>query len=198
MSTEKRGINQHFPVCVAYEYDIISETDLNKIEKEIYVLEKITENGSDPWHCDIYTTFGQHNLLQMPVFKPLRDKLLRCAYDYAISLGSRPNEIQIHDSWFNISRHSQYQENHIHPNSHISAIYYVKAPEGSAKTMFETKVKEQMWFPNQSRNHFSEQIISYLPERNKVLLFKSDTPHFTERHEIDEDRITIAVNFRLL
>jgi uncharacterized protein (TIGR02466 family) len=97
----------------------------------------------------------------------------------------------------NISKAGDYQEFHTHNANVFSAVYYVSAPEGSGRILFEDP-KEPDMFPLKSiqkKNQLSYTRINYTPTPGLLLIFRSYLRHCVEPGTNTEPRISIALNF---
>lgn len=175
-------------------YDNIISQDYNdELILKCYGLRTQLANGSDPWLCDIYTSFQSTNLWEFPEFELLLQVMNQKVQEFGEQLNGMEIETKCVDAFFNISGKGQYQEQHIHPMSHISAIYYLKAPEGSAPTVFKKPYTNMMYYPNPL---FPKESESYDPVERRLVLFPSYLPHLVDQQKINQDRITIAANYQ--
>ena len=101
--------------------------------------------------------------------------------------------------WAIINKKDSFNVVHTHPNSYLSAAYYVKAPKNCGKFLVEN--------PNSVSNH-SYPRISKETELNAnirgldvnegdLLFFPSYLPHKVGRNMSDEDRIVISFNINV-
>lgn len=189
------GINMWFPTPVYYAYGVVSPDVHNKI---IDTYEEHRDKIMEPahnWFCDVKTSYNKFDMAYAEEFKPLIDSIKTHIHNFCMQLSSSPSTIECDHAWINSSVRDQYQEQHTHPNSHISAIYYLKTPEGSADTIFKNPYEKHSRLPRQQMDVVSRQDVSYLAEEGKLLLFESHVPHLTERHKSDEERLTFSANF---
>ena len=179
------------PIC---KVDDIVDEDYNS-----QIIERLVEiQGANPeprqsWVCDVYTSHNMFDLQQDDLFTPLLTRQAELVYEFANGFTNEKHKAAtLLNSWFNISKKHQYQDQHIHTNSHISTVYYAKAPEGSAATIFKSPVIDMCSFGSSFQNE-----VSIPPKERSLVMFCSNTPHLTGQQTIDETRITVASNFKI-
>ena len=100
--------------------------------------------------------------------------------------------------WININKKSNTNMPHIHPNSVLTAIYYVKVPPDSGDTVFLTSVKDydQCFkdFMIEKYNEYNSPAYRLKPSQGKLVFFPSWLEHKVESNETNMDRISIAFN----
>ena len=106
------------------------------------------------------------------------------------------DKITILDMWSVVNKKNTFNVQHSHPNSLLSAAYYVKAKKNSGNIkFFDPKEMKTMYHPPiQKFNEISAEIIKIEPEEGKLLLFPSYLNHAVEENLSDEDRIVISFN----
>ena len=80
--------------------------------------------------------------------------------------------------------HSHKSNTHMFPKDYFSIAYYVKTPPGSARLFFETSYCNTI-----------ESVFPIYPKDGTLLIFNSFIKHFTERHQVDEERVVVSANF---
>lgn len=196
----ENGINLHFPTCVYYAYEILSMTEhqdvLDKCEE---IKEDILTDGDVVgWNCNIKTSYLTTDLAKNDAFDTLINAIQNHIRLFCEQLNAKVSDIRTEQAWINTSVKGQYQETHTHPNSSISAIYYLKAPEDSGETVFKSPYEKQSLLPIPEYNELMFQTITYKPEVGKLLLFESHVPHLVRPNKSDGERMTLAANFTVL
>ena len=111
--------------------------------------------------------------------------------------------ISLNSLWVNINQKWAYNHRHIHPNSHLSGIFYLKVPENSGDLIF---VNDNMQM-NNVYEFINENVTKsiklyptykYKPEEGRMFIFDSLLPHYVEQNLSREDRISISFNLNLL
>lgn len=91
-------------------------------------------------------------------------------------------ELRIERAWPVISRRGESMEAHAHHDAHLTAVYYVTAPQNSGA----------LRFLNSSRGHFAD----YEPVEGRLIIFPS-----RQRHEVLEnlsDDVRLSISFELV
>lgn len=161
----------------------------NKIKEE-------TPEVETNWRCPTYATLYVTDLREEELFKPLIQACKDHISLFASELSIVHEGIECIDAWVNVAEHKDFQEAHIHPNSHFSAVYYIKTPANCGRIVF--KAPDDM-YPVTVHTHtmLSAKTCHYEAEENKLIIFRSNVPHMVEANLSDESRMSIAMNFRL-
>lgn len=173
--------------------DIVDKDYNLEIIAKLEEIHKANPKSRQNWACDIYTTHNMFDLQQDSLFFPMLKRQSELVAEFANNITNKQNKLAtVINSWFNVSNKHQYQEQHVHTNSHISTVYYAKAPEGSAATIFRPPNPDIYSFGSV---FFNEVIVP--PRERSLLIFCSNTPHLTGPQGIDDTRITVASNFTI-
>ena len=151
------------------------------------------------WICNTYNTSkGSYNLLDEPVFGELIDIVLNEVQEFAKEFGIYDSVITTEGGWANIAPPGSFQEYHIHPVSHFSAVYYLDAIEGSGDIVFRHPKGAKMFPLEPYRdNLLQHSTFSYTPEVGMLLIFRSDLEHLVNVNNTDKTRISIAFNYKV-
>lgn len=106
--------------------------------------------------------------------------------------------LRVESMWININHPYSYNSNHIHPNSYISGVYYVKVPENSGNLVLRhpsnlisiftpSDVIKQFNLLNSSKWNIE-------PKDGDLVMFPSWIEHEVTQNISGEDRISIAFN----
>ena len=191
-------IHKFFPVPV-FEQKLENYKELNpKLEKFIYDLKKNDPEGqkrsnAGGWHSPFF------NINESEPVKKLISSFTKSLPEIMTEhMGWRINKdkITILDMWSVVNKKNTFNVQHSHPNSLLSAAYYVKAKKNSGNIkFFDPKEMKTMYHPPiQKFNEISAEIIKIEPEEGKLLLFPSYLNHAVEENLSDEDRIVISFN----
>lgn len=136
--------------------------------------------------------FGyQHNLF----LKSLIDTVLKNVSEVYKDLGISKVPL-LGDYWFNVNSKHSFNVSHTHPGSYISAVFYVKVPDNSGRLIFERPDDFHNWIHDIDPNSNNIGKIIQQPHQNLLIMFPSYIRHSVEMNQSDEDRISIAFNFR--
>ena len=81
-----------------------------------------------------------------------------------------------------------------HPNSLLSAAYYVKAPNNCGKFQVESLNIAKKHKSINMKNELNAQVIGLEINEGDLLIFPGYLPHKVAKNESDEDRIVISFN----
>tara|TARA_B100001248_G_C27262119_1_gene398929 strand:- start:37 stop:636 length:600 start_codon:yes stop_codon:yes gene_type:complete len=191
-------IHKFFPVPV-FEQKLEDYKELNpQLENFIYDLKKNNPEGqkrsnAGGWHSPFF------NINESEPVKKLISSFTKSLPEIMTEhMGWRINKdkITILDMWSVVNKKNTFNVQHSHPNSLLSAAYYVKAKKNSGNIkFFDPKEMKTMYHPPiQKFNEISAEIIKIEPEEGKLLLFPSYLNHAVEENLSDEDRIVISFN----
>jgi uncharacterized protein (TIGR02466 family) len=183
----------YFPTII-YAKDV--QLDNRLFEREVVEWSKkdkgIRRTNMIGWH----STTEMH---QIPVFKPLVDELFKMQMEiYREELLSR--EPIIGNMWANINPPGGYNRPHIHPNSHFSGVYYIKAPQNSGEIVFnDPRSAAHMVMPDRVKDikppsHLWREV-RVNPLEGRMLMFPSWLWHCVEPNESNDIRISVSFNF---
>jgi hypothetical protein len=83
-----------------------------------------------------------------------------------------------------ITVHTHKSNTHMRPQDYYSVSYYVNAPEGSARLIFNVNICNTI-----------ERLIPITPKPGMFLIFNSFIQHYSDRHNSDDQRLVISANF---
>ena len=183
----------YFPTII-YAKDV--ELDNRLFEREVLAWadkdKGVKRTNMNGWHS---TT----NMHQIPVFKSLVDELFKMQMEiYKEELLSR--EPIIGNMWANINPPGGYNRPHIHPNSHFSGVYYIKAPQDSGEIVFnDPRSAAHMVMPDRVKDikppsHLWREV-RVSPLEGRMLMFPSWLWHCVEPNESNDIRISVSFNF---
>ena len=185
-------VEQFFPTLI-YGKDV--NLDNNLFAREVIEWSKRdpgeTRTNMNGWHS---TT----NMHQIPVFKPLVDELFKMQQEiYEQEWLER--EPMIGNMWANINPPGASNRPHIHPNSHFSGVYYIKAPKNSGSLVCsEPRSGAHMVMPTRKEGRPPKHLwreVHLEPITGRVIMFPSWLWHNVETNKSDDIRISVSFNF---
>jgi uncharacterized protein (TIGR02466 family) len=149
-----------------------------------------------------FRTSADKKLLHRPEFKALHDVVQKEIDVYAHSLcGVSSNvEFYVTNSWINVHRRGQAAGQHIHGNSLISGVLYLKVNETSGDLVFHRDIYSLIPFPPvldfdvDQFNIYNCKSWSYKPKVGDICLFPSTVMHSADANDSDEERWCLAFN----
>jgi len=109
-------------------------------------------------------------------------------------------EFYITNSWINIHRRGESAIPHLHHNSLLSGVLYLKATEASGDLVFHRDLLSLVPFPPaldldmDSFNLYNCKTWGHRPKTNDVCLFPSVIMHSVDPNQSDEERWSLAFN----
>ena len=133
-----------------------------------------------------------------PELNGLVEEINKHVEDYAINIMRLKEKPSVSNLWINVNKYKDYNKAHVHPNSIISGVYYVKVPKNSGSIVFENSSDPSKYLHPEDVIEFNEVNSSsweIKPKEDELLLFPSWLKHEVMPHlNLKEDRISIAFN----
>ena len=191
-----------FPLLI-YKEILSADIDVDYLIKKSYSLKNTLPERVFGWYSNSFSTLNNYNYKQDndPEILKLIEKIKPHVIKFSLEFGVKENEsaLECRDCWFNIHAPGQYQETHLHALSHFSAVYYLQTPKNSGNIMFRRPGMEHDMYPLPIMNAESKfpnyNQCSYPPEKNRLLIFRSNIPHLVLSNLSSDDRITMSFNF---
>lgn len=141
-------------------------------------------------------------VLDRPDFGHVRDIVAKeiDVYTRQLLAVSRSVEFYITDSWINIHTRGQFAGPHVHHNSLISGVLYLKAAETSGDLVFHRDALSLIPFPPaldldlDAYNLYNCESWGHKPKTNDICLFPSVVMHSVDPSQSDEERWCLAFN----
>ena len=188
-------IIQIFPSSFYLSQNLLDNSIVLDLQNKSKEIEKKYPKGDNNWGCDTYNTLGTYELSEDKLFKILLNKIEDKVFQFTKAHGSN-YKYKVKESWLNIYKNKNYQEYHYHPDSTFSAVYFLKSSEKCSKIFFENPVEPDM-IPIKNikeYNSLSFKTHYFFPIQNNLIIFRSYMRHMVEQHNIDFERISVAVN----
>jgi len=101
--------------------------------------------------------------------------------------------------WANINPPGALNRPHLHPNSHFSGVYYIKAPKNSGQIVFnEPRSGAHMVMPSRKEGQPPSHLwreVRVDPLEGRIVMFPSWLWHCVEPNESNDIRISVSFNF---
>jgi uncharacterized protein (TIGR02466 family) len=185
-------IDTWFPKSI-YVVEKFNEKNIKTYEKNI---KKLKSNKKRNNYIQVDSSHQIDSLHDKEIFKDLFKDIKFHVDAYLKKLGYDEkiiNNIYFNESWYNISKPGDYLIKHIHPNSIISGAYYLKSNKDDFITFFDN---DSMVLGPNNYNELSYEYCSYECTQGKLLLFKSNINHSTNK-QIGKEKIVISFNVNL-
>ena len=114
------------------------------------------------------------------------------------------NKLSISNIWFNYNTKKCSNGAHVHPDSVVSGVFYVKTPPHSGDIVFHRE-DAFVYFARHAFkdkdfkkfNFFNSRYWSITPEENTLLLFPSWLLHSVTENITEKERLSFSFNFKL-
>lgn len=148
-------------------------------------------------------------LLDRPEFSDLKQYISDFIHVYTERVFKSRQQIEIKQSWCNWNLSGESHPKHIHPNSYLSGVMFIKSDENSAPLMIENHLRpyylyvdlwnakeheENKQFPPDKYSSLGNSAIPIPPIEGNIVLFPSPTPHLVPQNPSSRDRLTLAFN----
>jgi len=143
------------------------------------------------WH-------SQTNMHEIPVFKPLVDELFKMTNEI-FQEEWLDREPFMGNMWANINPPGALNRPHLHPNSHFSGVYYIKAPKNSGQIVFnEPRAGAQLNMPVRKPGKPPKELwreVHLEPIEGRIIMFPFYLWHCVEPNLSNDIRISVSFNF---
>ena len=99
------------------------------------------------------------------------------------------------DSWFNVYSKGDYQDVHQHFNYVLSAVYFLKSNPNYSPLIFRPNYFDHFDI-DKTEGVSTNSDVLYKAVPGRLVIFRSFLPHCVGKHKDDNDRITLAYNYR--
>ena len=171
--------------------------DINNDKVKEILLEKekteptreLSNRGGWQSHADILKDDG---------FSEIEDFLYECTSHILKDIFIDGTKFFIVSSWANVNRKGDYNERHVHSNSHWSCVYYVTETYKSSIFFIDPRTRAQMFMPYDlfnEENKYYGQIGPGENEPGDAWFFPSWLEHGVTNNSTNHPRISISCNF---
>jgi uncharacterized protein (TIGR02466 family) len=191
-------IDSLFPIFVGKEKNVFTEEEQKIINNRVNYISENNSMSHNLWLAKDQSpknSFLSYNIVNDKEMKFFILKITEKVHEFA----SYYNDKRIYgcnESWINIYSKNNYQEPHYHPMCTYSVVYFSEVPENSGKIVFQNPSINELGFPVTFENLGSEKI--YTPEKNMILIFRSNLAHYVLPGTNNDSRVSIASNFMIV
>lgn len=115
-----------FATCVTY----VDNKEL--ITDEVIATSKkiLSKTNNKPFGCPCISTFKEvYNILNFEVFAEIKAQIVSSIILYCQQNNINNNNLGISDSWLNLYQQNGYQDLHLHQESLLSGVFFIKSEE---------------------------------------------------------------------
>ena len=169
-----------------------------ELSNYIYKLYEEDSKGVDRsnrggWHSKTFE-LNDKNSIQLKFALELQKYILKTFTN--LGWKTENQNIRIREMWAIINKKDDFNVIHTHPNSLLSAAYYVKAPNNCGRFQIEDLniVKRHASPLIANQNELNMNVAGLEVTEGDLLIFPGYLPHKVARNETDDDRIVISFN----
>ena len=169
-----------------------------ELSNYIYKLYEVDSKGVDRsnrggWHSKTFE-LNDKNSIQFKFALELQKYILKTFTN--LGWKTENQNIRIREMWAIINKKDDFNVVHTHPNSLLSAAYYVKAPNNCGRFQIEDLniVKRHASPLIANQNELNMNVAGLEVTEGDLLIFPGYLPHKVARNETDDDRIVISFN----
>ena len=169
-----------------------------KLSEYIYGLQKDDPEGTSKsnkggWHSKNFK-LNDKNSIQFKFAMELQKYISKTFQ--TLGWKTENQNIRVKEIWAIINKKNDFNVVHTHPNSFLSAAYYVKAPKNCGKFQVENpNIAKRHFSPEIAyKNEFNAQVAGLEINEGDLLIFPGYLPHKVAKNESEEDRIVISFN----
>ena len=169
-----------------------------ELAKYIYNLYEEDNKGVDRsnrggWHSKTFE-MNDKDSIQFKFALELQKYILKTFQN--LGWKTENQNIRIREMWAIINKKEDFNVVHTHPNSCLSAAYYVKAPTNCGRFQIENlNIAKRHSSPLLANpNELNINVAGIEVTEGDLLIFPGYLPHKVARNEADEDRIVISFN----
>jgi uncharacterized protein (TIGR02466 family) len=138
-------------------------------------------------------TVNSH-VLNEPPFAELKKFIEYHLQEYVTNVMQVKINLQITQSWLNISTKGARHKFHTHPNSIFSGIFYLNFEPNHPPVCFYPPTNMQYELTAITPNQFNSQSFTVKTKTGDLILFPSHIPHQVEENSSDTPRISLSFN----
>ena len=191
-------VSLFFPEPI-FKYKFEDYESFNKdLKTYIYELQKEGSSGQiksnrGGWHSPNFK-LADNNSIQFKFAIELQKYILKTFQ--TLGWKTENKNISINAMWAIINKKNDFNVVHTHPNSYLSAAYYVSAPKNCGRFQVESlNIAKRHSYPEILKNNeLNTHVAGLEVNEGDLLIFPGYLPHKVAMNESEQDRIVISFN----
>jgi len=191
-------VSLFFPEPI-FKYKFEDYESFNKdLKTYIYELQKEGSSGQiksnrGGWHSPNFK-LADNDSIQFKFAVELQKYILKTFQ--TLGWKTENKNISINAMWAIINKKNDFNVVHTHPNSYLSAAYYVSAPKNCGKFQVESlNIAKRHSYPEILKNNeLNTHVAGLEVNEGDLLIFPGYLPHKVAMNESEQDRIVISFN----
>tara|TARA_B100000963_G_C22577755_1_gene649335 strand:- start:556 stop:1170 length:615 start_codon:yes stop_codon:yes gene_type:complete len=198
---DQNEILKLFPQPI-FKYKLENYKEWNqKLSDYVYKLKEFDNKGLERsnvsgWHSKPFDLKDQ-NSTQHKFFLTISRYVFDVFKNYGWKVN--PKKIICTEMWAIINKKNNFNLIHTHPNSYLSAAYYVKTPPNCGKFIVEDplSVSRHNYPIIEKKTSLNEKVVGLDVEEGDLIIFPAYLPHKVGKNTTEEDRIVISFNINI-
>jgi hypothetical protein len=151
----------------------------------------ISDKINEKWMSETLTSFGNENKISKESIDYLLSVIAENLKDFFINI---PFKIELQNIWQNIYKKDDFQENHIHANSHFSFVIYKEVEESKTLFFSPNHYLVECFYEKDFLMKFFETKFYPKLTKNQIIIFPSFLEHMVKKNK---ESITISGNIKI-
>lgn len=143
---------------------------------------------------------SNNTIQRLEQFREINERIIGICQHIGATCGfARTAELR-YQAWVNINPPGAWNSAHIHPNCHLSGVYYITAPAASGSIYFrDPRVASTMAPPPiDTPGEFTASEVALAPEAGRIYVFPAWLEHGVRPNRGSEDRVGISFNVQAI
>jgi hypothetical protein len=175
-------------------FNINNKDLIKKLEEEAYIQEK-NKNGRLVSNQGGFQS--EHIYTDNEIIKSFFNEVTPCIEKIKNKIRF-DSDLNLTGLWFNINKKNDFNLAHCHPNSFLSAAFYIKCGDKTGDIVFENPDKNTVFF-NTNNDDFKNDpcysnFFTHKPSVGDLIFFYGWLSHRVRPNLSDEDRISLSFN----
>tara|TARA_R100000742_G_scaffold4190_1_gene1309 strand:- start:1201 stop:1785 length:585 start_codon:yes stop_codon:yes gene_type:complete len=160
-------------------------------------IKKKNKKGGKNWESKLYNTFGTYPIHSDEKFNDINNFIFSEVTDFSKKIGHGHLGVACSESWLNVYDKYDYQENHDHMGSNISAVYILQGSDKTGTINFKNPAPSKETYLFNPENEYTFSTMCIKPQPGLLVIFDSNLIHSVSQNLSNEKRISLAYNFKL-
>jgi uncharacterized protein (TIGR02466 family) len=186
--------SRHQQLFYSFLDEEVLDLSLKTLEEWCYY---VKDNDSGRYLSNIGGWQSRDLDIRIPEIIPLVSKIFEKSEKLILKY-NLPKKFYINPIWININGKKDFNMYHEHPRSMMAGVFYIKCPPNCGELVLVNPVSSHQHYIDPLKlekfNEFNAYSWSVEPVENKLIMFPSWVPHYTQPNLSAEDRISIAFN----
>ena len=182
---------QLFPIPVMIcPYPVDYTKELDWIRNQETRKENRGENTNIHYNRQSEDTF----VLDKPELANIRAFIEAKLHKFVTEIMASTDKLVITQSWLNKNKKGESHQEHVHPNSMVSGVWYPQIHESLPPIQFRHRNQRDISLQTEKYNTFNSATFMLPMKRGELILFPSNLTHSVPVNNTEEERISLSFN----